>query len=107
MGVPELNPSASMRPDRSNAVSGIDLFGQTVALYQSNAYLMTELEALRGKRAQALAYLHAPGSNPLLAQARIAQLRARHSTLLTMLRANRIAARNLLQQSTPEADCPW
>lgn len=73
-----------------------DAFGRIVALYQGNEFLLSELQNIRRKLASARAYRDTPGSNPALAQARLLQLRARHTAALTMLRANRHEARHLL-----------
>ena len=79
-----------------------DAFGRVVALYQGNAFLLSELENIRRKLAQARAYRDTPGANAALAQARLLQLRARRSAALTMLRANRIEARRVLGRPGPE-----
>jgi hypothetical protein len=78
---------------------GRGLFGQIVSVYQSNEFLFAELKTVREKLNCARAYLDAPGSNPVLAEARLLQLRARHSAVLTLLRANRLQARGLLARA--------
>jgi hypothetical protein len=75
-------------------------FGQIVALYQTNEILLSELEKAKKSQAFARVYLETPGSNPALAAAHLLRTRARHSAVLTMLRANRIQARSLVGQ-------PW
>jgi hypothetical protein len=79
-----------------------DVFGRVVALYQGNEFLLSELQSIGQKLASARAYRDTPGSNPALAEARLLQLRARHSAALAMLRANRHEARHLLGR--PEHD---
>ncbi len=85
---------------------GSDLFGQFVSVYQSNAFLFSELKSVKQKLASARSYLESPGRNLLLAQAQIDRLKARHSAVLTLLRANRLQARALIAGSEPavEAD---
>jgi hypothetical protein len=78
-----------------------DTFGQIVALYHSNEFLFSELQNVKLKLARARAYRDTAGSNPVLAGAYLLQLRARHSAVLTMLRANRIEARRLLGDPGP------
>jgi hypothetical protein len=71
-------------------------FGRIVSLFRSNAFLFSELQNVKLKLARARVYRDTPGSNPVLAEAHVLQLRAKHSAVLTMLRANRIEARRLL-----------
>jgi hypothetical protein len=71
-------------------------FGRIVSLFRSNEFLFSELQNVKLKLARARVYRDTPGSNPVLAEAHVLQLRARHSAVLTMLRANRIEARRLL-----------
>jgi hypothetical protein len=73
-----------------------DAFGRIVSLYRSNEFLFSELQNVKLKLARARVYRDTPGSNPVLAEAHVLQLRARHSAVLTMLRANRIEARRRL-----------
>jgi hypothetical protein len=73
-----------------------DAFGRLVSIYQSNAYLLSELSALRSKLADAKAFAAKPGINPSLAKALLLRLKTRHAAALRLLRANRVAARDLL-----------
>jgi hypothetical protein len=79
-------------------------FGQIVALYQTNELLLSELEKVKKSQDRARAYLETPGSNPALAEAHLLRTKARHSAVLTMLRANRIQARSLVGQSWSACD---
>ncbi len=77
---------------------GTDLFGRYVSVYQSNEFLFNELKSANQKLERTRAYLHSPGSNPILAQACLDQIRAKRSAVLTLLRANRRQARSLLSR---------
>src|SRR5437588_7876977 len=63
-------------------------FGQLVALYQSNEYLLLELKTVAQKLSHARESLATPGMNSVLAQAHIDHLRSKHSAVLIVLRAN-------------------
>lgn len=76
-----------------------DLFGRFVSVYQSNEFLFAELESVKQKIARTNAYLETPASNPILARAQLRQLKARRSAVLTVLRANRLQARALLDRT--------
>src|SRR4051812_41296837 len=82
-----------------------DAFGLVVALYQSNARLFAELDAVRRETARARAYRAMPGSNRVLADARLLRLRSRRSAALAHLRANRIQARSLLARLDAVPEC--
>jgi hypothetical protein len=71
-------------------------FERLVSLYRSNERLLSDLKSLRVRLASARAYLDSPGSNPVLGQARVLHLKAKHTAALTLLRANRVVARTLL-----------
>jgi hypothetical protein len=74
-------------------------FGQVVALYQSNSYLLSQLKSVRGHLSRAREYLASPGCNAALGRAHVLRLRARHSAALALLRANRHQARRLLART--------
>jgi hypothetical protein len=86
-------------PDQAGATA----FGRIVALYQSNELLLSALQKVKKNQNSARAYLETSGSNPALAEAYLLQLKAKHSAVLTMLRANRIQARQVLDR--PRSGC--
>ena len=69
-----------------------DHFGRIVALMKSNERLLKALAATRSQAAEAFAYLESPGGNRALGEARLDQLRAKRSGLLSLLRSNRLEA---------------
>jgi hypothetical protein len=71
-------------------------FGQLVTLYQSNQVLLNELDSLKVKRERTREYLETSPRNPALALAHVNRLRAKHSAVLVLLRANRFQVRALL-----------
>ena len=73
-------------------------FERLVALYRDNEVLLSELKSLKFKLANARAYLRSPSSNAALGEANFARLRVKHSAVTTVLRANRIQARELLRR---------
>jgi hypothetical protein len=81
------------------------LFTRIVALYQGNKFLLSQLKSLRLKLAAARSYLRSPGCNRVMGEAHLSYLRSKHSAALTVLRANRIAAREflLLVDADPES----
>jgi hypothetical protein len=81
-------------------------FGRVVALYQGNEHLLSELQKVRERLIRASTYLRSPGCNRVLGEAHLLQSKARHSALLAMLRANRVAARRLLGRPFASDDCP-
>lgn len=89
---------------RAEAAEGGDLLNQLVSVYQSNEYLFSELKSVKKRLTQAQTYLKSPNPNTALALAHLNQLKARHSAVLTMLRANRLQARALLSDTAAEAD---
>lgn len=97
-GVEEAATDAGKAVDKAAAGTGEGGgdFGLLVSLYQSNAYLLSELKTVRVKLARAREYLATAGSNPTLGGAQVQRLRARHSAALALLRANRHQARGLL-----------
>jgi hypothetical protein len=72
------------------------LFAQLVALHQSNAVLSAELSAVHLNLSRVCDYRESQGANLPLADAHLLRLKARHSAVLTLLRANRVKARSLL-----------
>lgn len=74
----------------------LNSFFRLVSVFQSNAYLASELKSVNTKLDQARAYLRAPGSHPVIASANHLRMKARHAAVLTLLRANRVEARALL-----------
>lgn len=93
---PVPKPTHQATPRRDLALPP-DAFAEVVGLYQSNEYLLSELTASKAAFRRALTYLRTPGGNPVLAQAQIDRIRARRSAILTLLRANRLQARSLLE----------
>ncbi len=83
-------PAATARP------IGTTFFSELVGLYQSNETLLGELGSVNRKLSLAREYLTTPGNNPVLGQAYLLRLRARRSAVLTLLRANRVKARDFL-----------
>jgi len=81
-------------------------FARLVGLYQSNDCLLTELDSLKDKLIRARAYAEFPGSHTGLARANLLRLKVRHSAALTLLRANRVQARDLLTSLEPGAEEP-
>jgi hypothetical protein len=79
--------------------TGRDLLDQYVSVYQSNGFLSAELKSVTQKLSRARTYLESPGSNPILAHVHLQQLKAHHSAVLTLLRANRLQARALLART--------
>lgn len=71
-------------------------FGRLVALYQSNGLLLTELNSVGRKMRSAREQAESPGGGSGLARAYLLRLKARHTAALTLLRANRAQARDLL-----------
>ncbi len=84
---------------------GRDLFGRFVNLYQSNEFLIAELASVKKKVVSAQAYLESTGSNPSLAKAQLNHLKVRRSAILTMLRANRLQAQDLLIKTGKSTRC--
>ena len=80
---------------------GPDPFGLLVSLYQTNKALSAELRAVQRNLAGARDYLASPGCNARLAEARLLQLRAKHSAVLALLRANRVRSRDFLARLDP------
>jgi len=76
-------------------------FARLVSLYQSNDCLLSVLDSLKDKLIRARAYAESPGSHTGLARANLLRLKARHSAALTLLRVNRVQARNLLTSLEP------
>ncbi len=77
-------------------------FVRLVNLYQSNDRLQKNLRSISLNVVRVREYLASVGSNPNLGNAQILRLRNRRSAVLTLLRANRLEARALLnvQDST-------
>lgn len=74
-------------------------FERLVRLLKDNERLVGELQGLGGRLARARAYRAEPGCNVPLAEAHINRLRAKHSGVLALLRANRIEAHGLVQDA--------
>ncbi|HWE35902.1 MAG TPA: hypothetical protein VG406_04960 [Isosphaeraceae bacterium] len=72
-----------------------DAFERLVRLLKDNERLVGELKDLGDKLLRARAYRADPGCNVALAEAHINRLRAKHSGVLALLRANRIEAHEL------------
>lgn len=88
-------PSAgAVRP--SGEAANSNPFARLVFVFQRNVFLSSELKSLQAKLTRARDYLDAPGSNPVLAAVHLLRLKARHASVLTLLRANRVEARHLL-----------
>jgi hypothetical protein len=73
-----------------------DAFARLAALVRSNDRLLAELKALDARLAEARAYLATPLANLQLGQAHRDRIQARRVRVLTILRANRLAAREFL-----------
>jgi hypothetical protein len=87
-----------MDTGRSSTTDGPtpNLFGQLVALYQSNEYLLSELKSVTRKLSRSRAALDPAGTRQNLARAHFDHLKAKHSAALLLLRANRLQVRTLL-----------
>jgi hypothetical protein len=72
-----------------------DAFERLVRLLKDNERLVGELRSLGDRLMRARAYRAEPGCNVALAEAHINRLRAKHSGVLALLRANRIEAHEL------------
>lgn len=96
--VSEAGDGAHVGP-RVASASDRGLFGQYVAVYQSNEFLFAELKSVGLKLDRARAYIASPGANPVLGAAHLDRLKARRSAVLTLLRANRLQARALLSRN--------
>jgi hypothetical protein len=85
-----------------NAASGEDdaplLIGRLIRIFRSNERLFAELRTLSQRLRSSRAYLAEPGCNLSLGTAYYDYWRAKHSGVLTFLRANRLEARRLLAQ---------
>ncbi len=110
----EANPG---RPPRFEAVEGGDRreravaagsndFERMVRLLKSNESLFEELRALRRRIQGVRAYLADPSGNPAVGRAFYTRLRAKHSGVLALLRANRIEAQQILDKYDPTATQP-
>jgi hypothetical protein len=83
----------------------LDLLDALACLYASNERLFADLESIRLRVESARRYLLELGSNQALGLARLRRLREKHSGSLTVLRANRLRARDLCGRgaATPAA----
>lgn len=81
--------------ERAKAAGQPDAFGRLVGLLRDNERLVGELRILGDRMLRARAYRAEPGCNVALADAHINRLRAKHSGVLALLRANRIEAQGL------------
>lgn len=71
-------------------------FHRLVQIYRENERLLGELDTVRSRTRDALTYRSRSGGTAVLADARLAQLRAKRSGLLALLRSNRIEALDIL-----------
>ena len=74
-----------------------DAFARLAGLVTTNDRYLGELRALNARVASASIHLAANPSDPTLGRAYLDRARARRSRVLTLLRANRIAAREFLR----------
>lgn len=90
-----INSRFSLPTDVALPGSPCDFLSRLAELFVANEDLTAELGELRKKLDSAREYLGSPLANLALAEARLSQLRAKHSAALTRLRANRIQSRRL------------
>ena len=88
-------PAPRPRPKPPIASNALERLAQ---LMISNDRLMDELVTSRARIIAAQAYLDKPGCNNRFGSAHLERSRAKHSAILTQLRANRIEALQLLGQ---------
>jgi hypothetical protein len=86
-------PDTDYSERRDLAVNPLERLTQ---LLHSNDRLMAALASSRERIASARAYLDAPDCNRRFAEAHLDRARARHSSILARLRANRIEALEIL-----------
>jgi hypothetical protein len=96
-------PSVSHPSDVAGAsLAPPNLFEQIVRLVQSNERLFAERDALVAKLGRARAHLAEPGCNRNFAMAHLKHLKLKHSSVLALLRANRLQARQILDRLNGE-----
>lgn len=86
----EFEPTAESATEPANA------FARLAGLVRSNERYLEELKALNVRLAEANAYLETPSANLKLGLIYRGQVQARRARTLTLLRANRLAAREFL-----------
>lgn len=93
-------PSSSKASGKTVAdVKTDDALARLVALVQSNDRLTAELKRLDSLLKDARDYLAEPGCNLLLGTTQEARIRDKRSLVMTVLRSNRVAAREFLSRS--------
>ncbi len=103
LATPAIPTPFDSRPAAAGAsLAPPDLFEQVVRLVQSNDRLFAERDALVAKLGRARTYLADPDCNRNFATAYLNHLKLKHSSVLALLRANRLQARQILDRLNGE-----
>ena len=91
------NPSAPAFVAPASGLTRLAAAERLAGFVSAHDALSVELAGARGRLNRAAVYLANPACNPALALANLERLRAKHSEVLTRLRANRLAARSFMK----------
>ena len=97
LGRDSCEAKASLDSEGGRGEAPDDAFARLAGLVTANDRYLGELRALNARVASARTHLAANPSDPTLGRAYLDRARSRRSRVLTLLRANRIAAREFLR----------